>query len=192
MRNGLLLGAGIALTMLPLPALGAGLTKDECIAASEDGQDLRRAGKISAATKRFLLCTHESCPAPVRTDCESRAREADRAQPTVRFVARDRQGTPVHDLTPLAALNELERLNIAHTAVTDLTPLAGLNLSRLILTPGKIVTGLDAIRSMSSLRELDIEFEGDRPARTPDQFWSEFDAGLLTSEKSQSGVQIDD
>jgi hypothetical protein len=73
-------------------------TKDQSIAASEEGQDLRRAGKVSAATARFATCSHESCPVPVRADCESRLQESERAQPTIRFVVEDARGNAAPDV----------------------------------------------------------------------------------------------
>lgn len=89
----------IAALALPLRALGAEPTKGECIAANEEGQDLRSAGKIGAASERFSMCSSRSCPAPVRSDCVERAQEAARAQPTVRFVVKDGRGTVVPDVT---------------------------------------------------------------------------------------------
>jgi hypothetical protein len=69
-------------------------------------------------------------------------------------------------------------LNIAGTKVTDLTPLKGRNLTRLIFTPENITKGIEIVRDMESLRELDTSFEGDTPtAMRPADFWSQYDAG---------------
>jgi hypothetical protein len=92
----LLAAAGLMAT--PVLAAAAEPTKDECIADSEEGQDLRRAGKISDAMKRFAACSKQSCPGPVRTDCETRTQEAERALPTIRFTVKDSAGSTVHDL----------------------------------------------------------------------------------------------
>lgn len=80
--------------------------------------------------------------------------------------------TPVKDLSPLAKSTSLRRLHIGETAVEDLTPLAGMKLDRLIFTPEKIQSGLEVIRQMPSLKELDTQF-GQTPLRTPAQFWAE-------------------
>ena len=69
----------------------------------------------------------------------------------------------------------LQRLNIARTKVTDLKPLAGLQLQRLIFTPSRIEHGLEVIRNMSSLRELDTHFRPERRL-TPEEFWERYDA----------------
>lgn len=89
----------------------------------------------------------------------------------------DIQGTPVTDLAPLCKMPGLERLNIAGSAVTDVRPLAQLRLSRLILTPSKIKEGLEVIRAMPSLNQIDLQFEEGVPTRTPEQFWADYDAG---------------
>jgi hypothetical protein len=98
--------------------------------------------------------------------------------PGSELTSLDVQDTPVADLTPLTGMPTLQRLNIAHTQVTDLTPLKGLHLSRLIFTPANITKGLEAVREMASLRELDVQFEPDvRRTLTPEQFWKSYDAG---------------
>jgi len=90
----------------------------------------------------------------------------------------DVQETPVVDLSPLAGLSSLQRLNIAGSKVTDVTPIVGLPLTRLILTPHLITTGLDQVRQMTSLQELDVMFEPERHRTlTPEQFWALYDAG---------------
>lgn len=85
--------------------------------------------------------------------------------------------TRVSDLGPLAN-SMLQRLHIAETPVTDLTPIGNLPLTRLIFTPGKIEKGLDGIRDIATLRELDVEFPSEsRRTWSPDEFWKRHDAG---------------
>ena len=99
----------------------------------------------------------------------------------------DVQDSPVADLGPLASASTLQRLNIAGTEVTDLTPILGLPLTRLIFTPGRITKGLDGLRQMTSLRELDVQFEPDqRPAYSPSEFWARYDAGEFRSETADA------
>lgn len=95
----------------------------------------------------------------------------------------DLQGTDVVDLKVVAQFRNLKRLNIAGTGITDLRPLQGLLLERLILTPSRITEGLDIVRGIPTLRELDIEFEGINPARTPATFWAAYDAGEFAEKK---------
>jgi hypothetical protein len=74
----------------------ADVTKAQCIDANAKGQDLRRNAHISAAREQFRACADPACPALVRDDCAKRLDEADRAQPTVVFDAKDGSG---HDLS---------------------------------------------------------------------------------------------
>ena len=96
----------------------------------------------------------------------------------------DIQETPVTNLAPLASISTLRRLNIAGSAATDVTPIVGLPLTRLVLTPHLIEQGLDRVRGMTTLQELDVIFEPERHRTlTPDQFWSLYDDGKLTPQE---------
>jgi len=86
--------------------------------------------------------------------------------------------TLVSDISVVRKLPALQRLHIADTEVTDLRPLAGLRLTRLIFTPAKITQGLDVVRQLDTLQELDVEFR--EPQRwSPEEFWRHYDAGEL-------------
>jgi hypothetical protein len=78
------------------------------------------------------------------------------------------EGTRVDDLSPLSGHPTLERLHIGKTAVTDLSAIKDLKLTRLIFTPAAVTNGLDAVRSMSSLREVGTTLES---RMSPTQFW---------------------
>ena len=94
--------------------------------------------------------------------------------------------TKVSDLTPLATISSLQRLHIAETDVTDLTPIASLPLTRLIFSPWKIEKGLDAIREMKTLQQLDVSFDdAGGNALRPEEFWRRWDAGEIESPKSE-------
>jgi hypothetical protein len=70
-------------------------TKAQCVEANTRAQDLRRAGKHSAARQALVLCTDPACPAVVRNDCTHRLDELEKVQPTIVFVARDAAGNDV-------------------------------------------------------------------------------------------------
>lgn len=94
------------------------------------------------------------------------------------LVSLDIKDTPVADLSPLAGMASLRRLNIAGSRVTDLGPLKGLRLQRLIFTPPRIESGMEVIRNMDSLRELDVTLR--QPQRwSPAEFWRRYEAGHL-------------
>jgi len=71
-------------------------TKEECIAANEGGQALRRTGKLTEARTKLLLCAVASCPTVLRDDCAERLTNVEKAIPTVVLTARDPDG---HDVT---------------------------------------------------------------------------------------------
>lgn len=86
--------------------------------------------------------------------------------------------TPVGDISVVRRLPTLQRLHIGETQVTDLRPLAGLRLTRLIFTPSRITEGLEIVRQMDTLQELDIELRDER-RWSPEEFWRHYDAGEL-------------
>jgi hypothetical protein len=73
-------------------AAAAEPTKRECVAANENAQDLRRAGKLREAQAQLAVCTAGSCPAAVREDCAQRLKEVEGALPSIVFVAKDHSG----------------------------------------------------------------------------------------------------
>lgn len=91
------------------------------------------------------------------------------------LVSLDLMGTPVTSLEPIQALAGLKRLNIADSAVEDLTPLKDLKLERLTLTPQKIRQGIEVIRGMSSLTEIQPSLE---TPMTAADFWKRYDLGV--------------
>jgi len=88
--------------------------------------------------------------------------------------------TKVSDLNPLKG-HSIRRLHIAGSEVTDLSPLEWTHLTRLIFTPGKITKGMDVIRDMSTLGQLDTQFphpSGRRPL-SPAVFWELYKTGKI-------------
>ncbi|HPM80414.1 MAG TPA: hypothetical protein PLF81_06920 [Candidatus Anammoximicrobium sp.] len=95
----------------------------------------------------------------------------------VPLVSLTLQDTRVSDLSPLEG-HPLQRLHIGGAEVTDLTPIGSLQLTRLIFTPGKIKTGLDAVRKMASLQELGTRFDDAADDKMPPAaFWELYDKG---------------
>jgi hypothetical protein len=89
--------------MLTLAALAASFTvatrapadqstKVACVRANEEGQDLRRDGKLLEARDRFTSCATPSCPTILRQDCIVRRDEAQRAIPATRLIVTDSGG----------------------------------------------------------------------------------------------------
>jgi len=92
-----------------------------------------------------------------------------------RLVSLDIERTEITNIEPLATVSSLKRLNIASTPVTDLSPLAGLSLERIVMSPERIRTGIDAIRNMKSLVYIQTSVEQDL---TADEFWKRYDLGI--------------
>lgn len=101
----------------------------------------------------------------------------------------DVQDTAVSDLSPLSEKHDLRRLNIAGTEVTDLWPLADLELLRLVFTPAKIESGIEAVRNMSSLTELGVQFETPDDAIPAAEFWRRYDAGEFDAPAGEGAPQ---
>jgi hypothetical protein len=83
----------VALSQLaPVTAGAAEPTKQECVAANESAQDLRRVAQLREAKKQLAVCVSTSCPGPVREDCAARLSEVEAAMPSLVFIAKDRAG----------------------------------------------------------------------------------------------------
>jgi hypothetical protein len=82
------------------PAVARADDKRECIAASEDAQQLRIDGKLLAARTRLLDCARPECPSIVRQDCAQWMADVVAATPSVVLGARDARG---HDVLAVRA-----------------------------------------------------------------------------------------
>jgi len=75
----------------PSPARAA------CIAASDQGQSARDAGKLRAARTAFLACSKAECPKTVRLDCDGWVQDVNKSLPTVVLQITDAHGAEVTD-----------------------------------------------------------------------------------------------
>lgn len=77
----------------PLWSLSARADVEQCVEAHSHGQILRDEGRLLQAQAEFLTCaTDETCPAPVKEECEQHLTAVKQATPTVVFAARDALG----------------------------------------------------------------------------------------------------
>ena len=132
-------------------AAAAEPTKRECVAANEDAQDLRHAGKLREARRQFAACTAAGCPSVIREDCAQRLREVEAALPSIVFVAKDRAG---HDLTAV------------HVAMDGDPLIERIDGTAVVIDPGehKFVFVAEGFREVTSTL-LVHEGESDRPVR---------------------------
>ena len=91
-RGALRVAACLALTAWGPSAQAAKPTKRECASASEDGQDLRRAGRLREARALLAQCTAAACPGPIRKDCARLITQIEAVWPRLVFAAKDADG----------------------------------------------------------------------------------------------------
>lgn len=98
--------------LMPVPFCAAGLVlfesarargadgdeADRCIAAAEEGQQLRDANRFKSAREMFVSCTDTTCPAMIREDCTNWLKALDDHVPTVVVDARDGDGNALTDV----------------------------------------------------------------------------------------------
>jgi hypothetical protein len=70
-------------------------TADQCIAAAERSQPLRREGKLLATRQLLMACSRPECPSVVRTDCTKWLADLDILMPSVVVRAVDFMGADV-------------------------------------------------------------------------------------------------
>jgi hypothetical protein len=85
----LLLAAGPATAVDEMPA---------CVAAAEQAQRQRAAGKLLEARASLQICSREVCPSIVRSDCLRWRADVEGAVPTVVFRAQDPRGQDLSDV----------------------------------------------------------------------------------------------
>jgi len=85
----------VVTTLLGRDALGAQTTSNECVTTYEDSVPLRKNHQLKAARTKLVICSSDSCPADIRTECMSRLAEVDTSMPSVVFEAKDAAGAMV-------------------------------------------------------------------------------------------------
>ncbi len=84
--------AGLFVLSLAPSASAAKPTAKECIAAHEEGQDLRGRKKPHAAREKFVACARAECPVVLRKECADQLALVEKDAPTVALEARDDEG----------------------------------------------------------------------------------------------------
>jgi hypothetical protein len=74
------------------PALAAGPTTAECLAASSASLAASNEHRLRAEKEALLVCAASSCPSVIRKECASRVDEVSARTPTVLFQAKDGSG----------------------------------------------------------------------------------------------------
>jgi len=67
-------------------------TKQACVAAHEEAQELRSQKRLHAAREKYLACARAECPVVVREECIAQAEQMEAAAPTLTLEAIDERG----------------------------------------------------------------------------------------------------
>jgi hypothetical protein len=86
---------------LAAPSAARADEKQQCIAASDEGQQLRDDGKYRKAREAFERCSRDSCPGLVRRDCVQWLADLDQTSPSVVVSAKDDKGNDLVDVKVL-------------------------------------------------------------------------------------------
>ena len=84
-----------------LPGVARADDKQVCIAASDEGQQLRDDGKYRRAREAFAACARDACPSLVRRDCMKWLADLEQSSPSIVVGAKDDKGGDLVDVTVL-------------------------------------------------------------------------------------------
>lgn len=126
------------------------LGKQECIQASERGQQLRDEGKLSESRQQLLLCVQESCPRPVVEACRDDLNAVEKRLPSVVFGAKGEGGGDLVDVI---------------VQVDGVTVAQRLDGRAVALNPGPHRVRMESAGKSSEEQIVVIEGEKSRPVR---------------------------
>jgi len=93
------LAACVAAALTLVAATGqAAPTKEQCLDANSQAQKLRRESRLTAARQQLESCSDPGCPAIVRSDCNARLDEIQKAEPTLVLDIKNRAGDDLTDV----------------------------------------------------------------------------------------------
>jgi len=73
-------------------------SKQACVAASEKAQRYRLDGKLGDAQRELLVCSRDTCPSVVRSDCNVWLNEVNNLMPSIVVGAKDEDGADLVDV----------------------------------------------------------------------------------------------
>jgi hypothetical protein len=101
-RVPVLLAVIVAVALLtPGRAAVAADEKQRCLAASDQGQQLRDDGKYERAREAFTSCARDACPTLVRRDCMKWLADLEQSSPSIVVGAKDEKGADLVNVTVL-------------------------------------------------------------------------------------------
>lgn len=114
--RGTVAAIGVLFVVPSLATPSRAADKVRCGAAYEQGQELRRQDKLSAAREQLMIC-EQTCPKTLTADCTRWRQEVEALMPTVRLRASDGQGHPVDARVLMDGTLLLDKLVDAPVAV---------------------------------------------------------------------------
>jgi hypothetical protein len=96
MKSWLALAAIVALSLSVEPALA--IDKAACVAAAQEGQELRDAKRLGEAREKLLLCAQSACPEVIRNDCTGWLDDIESRRSSLVFSAKDAAGNDLSDV----------------------------------------------------------------------------------------------
>lgn len=87
----------VVVLALAAPGVARADAKAECIAALEEGQPARAAGRLTEAIARFAVCARDVCPRSIQKLCVEQGGEASALRPTIVLSATDASNNAVVD-----------------------------------------------------------------------------------------------
>lgn len=91
-RTSTLVTVIVCTTTLSMAQTPAADPKNDCVQRFEDGQRLRKEGKLIAATAALIDCSQPACPTFIAKECTNLYTEAQASLPTVTIRATDGRG----------------------------------------------------------------------------------------------------
>jgi hypothetical protein len=150
--------AAIPICLALVASTARAQSREECVAAFDQGQSFRQQGQLRAARAKFVVCAADGCPAPLRKDCAQALASVDADLPTVVLGARDTAG---HDVIPTAVYVDDQRVSVADGRAIAYDP--GKHVIRFEHPPDAPVTEMVVLR----VGEHDREILGTFPAASP-------------------------
>jgi hypothetical protein len=88
-----------ATALLSRTAVAAEPTVAECLSAYDDSLTLRKKSQLRATRAKLVVCSSQSCPDEIRSECAGRVLDLDASMPSVVFDAKDAAGADLVAVT---------------------------------------------------------------------------------------------
>lgn len=177
-RGGLRLGAmaWLGAAWLCTPTDVHADVKQQCVAAYEQSQSARNLGHLRVARGQAIICSQESCPKFLTTDCIQWLAEIEASLPTVVFEVRDATGSETTAARVLVDDEPLkERVDGKAVAVDP-----GEHTLRFELAGAASIEKRIVIREGEKNRKISVSFAPLEPSSPP--------AGEATDEATTTGA----